>query len=624
VIKATNVAWPFDTPSRSSAVGHDDYDDYDSFDGNKLIAVTCQISAPISDHMGSLSSAAASVIAIDQESSEVTFALPTGQNCTQQKDQVQEIYASEAAKSFVTVVSEAEASAGRMYHVRGKLLEIGPQALVAEATFVIGTEWDDWSVLNTPKFAAYWEQKQTQLVREGVSWSDGAVSSSLVCSLTQNINRLAASEPVDYHPNSNNVVRDHVHPALYPYIQGVTQTTSLPAQTTGTSGRGEWVERGEEVAHIDEFFPGWRDQFLPGIEEGQLLDRLHSMESDLHSIDEGADKRESLSFLIDYTRFCIAQLKDMFGRKYETSIYQWLPTQFDISATGKCTINGHINNLDKTKHNLLYKDLESLFSCFLPHLECVHSYIKDTYNGKHGFILEERPFDIKYPMGNLVEPQRMDFSRHTLHSRSLQVVTKIVDYELGAGEQYEGVWHVEGMSHENIVATCLYVLDRGENIEGGELQFKRAFLQHESTALTCGMGQDWPRVTYEKVVTNGMVPLGQIHTPQGRMLVFPNSHVHKVSTMINTALEEETLLNAGAVGTAEADGSSDQIDQIRRIICFFVINPEREIISTRHVPEPQQLTMQHEEALAHRLALMKERRHHKQDWNIREVSLCEH
>ena len=105
--------------------------------------------------------------------------------------------------------------------------------------------------------------------------------------------------------------------------------------------------------------------------------------------------------------------------------------------------------------------------------------------------------------------------------------------------------------------------------------------------------------------SGGMFPLGSLQTPQGRMIVFPNSHVHKVSKMVNSALA----------------GSEKQI---RRIIVFFLINPDREIVSTKHVSVPQQETMPLDDALKHRLELMKERRLHKQDWNVRAVNLCEH
>ena len=42
--------------------------------------------------------------------------------------------------------------------------------------------------------------------------------------------------------------------------------------------------------------------------------------------------------------------------------------------------------------------------------------------------------------------QESDFEgvHHSLKGRKLQVITKIVDYELDDTKSYEGVWHVEG------------------------------------------------------------------------------------------------------------------------------------------------------------------------------------
>ena len=44
---------------------------------------------------------------------------------------------------------------------------------------------------------------------------------------------------------------------------------------------------------------------------------------------------------------------------------------------------------------------------------------------------------------------------------------------------YEGVWHVEGMPHENILATGVYLLNIDPELEGGELLFKRNFTVDE-------------------------------------------------------------------------------------------------------------------------------------------------
>ena len=54
---------------------------------------------------------------------------------------------------------------------------------------------------------------------------------------------------------------------------------------------------------------------------------------------------------------------------------------------------------------------------------------------------------------------------------------------LRTGESYEGAWHVEGMSHEEIVATVDFILDRDEELVGGDIEFKRAFLQKEADVL---------------------------------------------------------------------------------------------------------------------------------------------
>lgn len=56
---------------------------------------------------------------------------------------------------------------------------------------------------------------------------------------------------------------------------------------------------------------------------------------------------------------------------------------------------------------------------------------------------------------------------------------------------------------------------------------------------------------------------------------------------------------------------------------FWLVNPDVRVLSTKHVTK-QQGTMPLEEAQRHRLELMEERKRHKQNWNLREVSLCEH
>jgi len=99
----------------------------------------------------------------------------------------------------------------------------------------------------------------------------------------------------------------------------------------------------------------------------------------------------------------------------------------------------------------------------------------------------------------------------------------------------------------------------------------------------------------------GLVPLGRLPLKLGQLTAWPNSHVHKLAPLRNKA-------------SAPAQ---------RRIVVFWLVNPSHRIVSTKHVA-PQQGTMSLEDAKQHRLELMEERKLHKQDWNVREVSLCEH
>lgn len=70
---------------------------------------------------------------------------------------------------------------------------------------------------------------------------------------------------------------------------------------------------------------------------------------------------------------------------------------------------------------------------------------------------------------------------------------------------------------------------------------------------------------------------GRVETPQGRLIVFPNSHVHKVTDMINNLPEAE-------------DASINK----QRII---LVNSNKRIISTREVASQKEGPMSHEDAL---------------------------
>lgn len=285
--------------------------------------------------------------------------------------------------------------------------------------------------------------------------------------------------------------------------------------------------------------------------------------------------------------------RDGWGRPYERSKYQWLPTPFAVDRSGGVKILSYINNLDRNVYPEVYDDLGELFGVMLPRFESVYGYTRSV--AFHGDAVPEH----ELPEGSLRRRPSKAPAPVSLRGRTLQVITKIVEYRLGT-RPFESVWHVEGMSHENILATGVYVLDRDPALAGGELQFKRAYTQDEAGLLFWNIPQCRSEAM-STMIERAVVPVGTLGTPAGRLLVFPNSHIHQLTPM-------------RAAGAKQAT---------RRVIVMWLVDPERPILSTREV-RPQQGTMSRADAEKHRLALMKERKIHKQSLNVRAVSLCEH
>merc|ERR1712012_1491046 len=69
-------------------------------------------------------------------------------------------------------------------------------------------------------------------------------------------------------------------------------------------------------------------------------------------------------------------INDRFGRAYESSKYQWLPSGLAIDKDGKCRFSSYINNLgSRAEYEAVYEDLEALFDTALPYVENVVGYV---------------------------------------------------------------------------------------------------------------------------------------------------------------------------------------------------------------------------------------------------------
>ncbi|KAI0779945.1 hypothetical protein C8Q74DRAFT_1367753 [Fomes fomentarius] len=236
------------------------------------------------------------------------------------------------------------------------------------------------------------------------------------------------------------------------------------------------------------------------------------------------------------------------------------------------------------------------------------------------------------------EEERVSYS---LKDRKIQVIVKLANIVLTReNPKYPGgAWHVEGMANENIVATGIYYYVC-ENITESRLDFRTTVGTSDSTSglpyqqsdhkgyvVAYGFGRDHALNQH----------LGHIVAEADKCIAFPNVYQHHVDAF--------ELADPSKPG-------------YRKILCFFLVNPDVPILSTMDVPPqredwvrgaleeapalrnlPQELldlvtgyvkggVISRGEAEDHRDRLMKERsqcafEHNRQVYEV-EFNMCEH
>eukprot|EP00755_Sulcionema_specki_P030555 Sspe_Gene.1976::Locus_669_Transcript_1_1_Confidence_1.000_Length_2220::g.1976::m.1976 len=192
-----------------------------------------------------------------------------------------------------------------------------------------------------------------------------------------------------------------------------------------------------------------------------------------------------------------------------------------------------------------------------------------------------------------------------LEAGKLQVIVKAADIVLTPEKPVYpgGTWHLEGMQHENIVCTGIFYYQQC-NVTPSHLEFRQAIDDTEF---------EYPQSEHDHIylryrAENGDQKnswLGEVSTPEGRCIVFPNDLQHRAQPF--------QLVDHTKPG-------------VRKMLVFFVVDPANPILATDQVPR-QQGIMSHEEALKNRELLMEARRNYVVAQNEEyeeEISLCEH
>eukprot|EP01127_Copromyxa_protea_P001565 TRINITY_DN1152_c1_g1_i7.p1 TRINITY_DN1152_c1_g1~~TRINITY_DN1152_c1_g1_i7.p1 ORF type:complete len:470 (-),score=101.75 TRINITY_DN1152_c1_g1_i7:242-1651(-) len=435
----------------------------------------------------------------------------------------------------------------------------------------------------------------------GIVYADGIVPDTLRESLEKNLDKIATLEEKDFHPGSEGMVQDLIHPSMYPYVRGVSMIRNKKGELVR-----EKVEKKDVKADV-------RSAKKP--KKKSKRNSKKKVSSDSEEDDEEEDDAEYTDEDGNVAHFAQRhkKLKKSYKVAHKTA-YQWLPAEFSIDDLGGVSIDSYINNLDRQKYPELYEDIASVFSCFLP-------LFKSCY--------------------------------YTL-PRKLQVIVKAANYLLKPGEEYKGSWHVEGVPKvENIVASGIYYYHVDKRISS------KAALVFREKRYEGG----YDRQTSQNLSYN--FSKGKVLTPSGRCLTFLNDYQHKVRHVRyeddSVASEDEESEEDESMQEKEESAQEKEensvLPAVRKILCFFVVDPKTRIPSSADVPAQQgwddakaiavpflkkaglpddivsyicsyaKWGFTKEEAEEHRLKLMNHRKYYRDSENQiweREYSFCEH
>ncbi|KAJ0118767.1 hypothetical protein J7T55_013021 [Diaporthe amygdali] len=186
----------------------------------------------------------------------------------------------------------------------------------------------------------------------------------------------------------------------------------------------------------------------------------------------------------------------------------------------------------------------------------------DAIIQRNGFYGSSRPDHVYYPLR----------IQDSFRDEGLQVIVKLASIELTPEKpRYDGGnWHIEGLLNEHIAATAIYYYDV-DNLTESKISFRTAadldsmdfhYEQDDHAPIAEIFGISSGKLRQEPAIQN----LGSVTTPEGRLLVFPNTLQHKV--------EPFELIDQTRPGH-------------RRYLVLWLVDPHYRICSTRNVP-PQQ------------------------------------
>ncbi|KAM5385675.1 hypothetical protein ACJZ2D_000874 [Fusarium nematophilum] len=434
--------------------------------------------------------------------------------------------------------------------------------------------------------------------------SDSYIEKPLHHKLIQVFDALRADQRdnVDWHPRSNNMVQDLVHPSLYPFVYG---TKGNPGLTTPTNylqtapdsykkKLSAWVtpwttlEKGQPSPktknpkgtasfgppHTSGFLPTWLSGMMEPSKIYETLERvidkaipawdqrLHEytswkkgpvagrVSSRFHEITEASDSDDSLWA----PELDVAKFKDLDVHLTNEELFELE----DMACFEKRNAQ-----LDwKAQHKRMDQGLPPL----MPNVEDRHIARAKWEKVRVAKLPEPRDFEeIDYaPEESL---------REKFRENELQVIIKMASIELTPERPKfpAGGWHLEGQMNEKICATAVYYVN-SDNVTPSHLSFRTQTDSYLNDRIHSDQDEfNWLERVYGTALRGYgnsacVQNFGDVQTRHGRLLAFPSIYQHRVSSF---RLEDPSKPGH------------------RRFIALWLIDPHRRIISTANVPPRQ-------------------------------------
>mmetsp|Transcript_6264 Transcript_6264/g.15100 ORF Transcript_6264/g.15100 Transcript_6264/m.15100 type:complete len:594 (-) Transcript_6264:147-1928(-) len=463
--------------------------------------------------------------------------------------------------------------------------------------------------------------------------ADALISDELHDELKRGLNPLETTEDVDYHPGSQKLAINLIHPSLHCYVRGRSKVTK--EKNLDLENREWWFKDLRTVSETKHQSESRRQHSCK-----RILNSVMGLPRILY-----ASIKRRASGLIASTRQRLVEVvqQALPDGQYSSNRYQWLPSEFEVDESGRVKIKSYIVGAHPHDCRGLYSTLETIFERFIPLFEKTLTTSTMPFPHKTTPCLgvmrdwkDGRTPVVHPPLQRFVRPEMKSVG---LRGRRLQVIVKAAKIHLTPSTPVYpgGTWHVEGMRNENIAATGIYYYDQ-ENVSPSTLSFRRAiappfYEQNDDEGL-----RQVFRIEDGQMMNES---LGFIECRNRRCITFPNLFQHKVSgfelkdrtkpghrkilVFFLVHPFEPVFLSTARVRPTDPMWLLEPIDEVLRNVTKLSSGVRR-LIFSYNADFGQ--GMHQEEANVHRLALMKERKfiaaHGTENVFEREFSLCEH